>query len=133
MPTPEILDFDTSEMDYREEKATDALLSHPAIYINHLEIARRLIVWTDRARKLDMGGIEFTDGFCRGLEEVAAFLRQGDFVPAPHSLTRDASQKQTLKSKGFAPSCHPPTNPTDLRRLNRAPMASGLHNTWSVA
>jgi hypothetical protein len=81
MPTSEIFDFDTGDMDYREEKATDALLSHPAIYINHLEMARRLIVWTDRARKLDMGGIEFTNGFCRGLEEVAAFLRQGDFVP----------------------------------------------------
>ena len=48
MPTPEIFDFDASEIEYDKRQATAALLSHPAIYINHLEIARHLTGWADR-------------------------------------------------------------------------------------
>lgn len=83
MPTPDIFDFDTEKLaDYNPDRIERVLLDHPGVYVNHLFIADHLAEWSSR---LSDGALErdsdFNRGYAKALREVAAHLRQGDYVP----------------------------------------------------
>ncbi|WP_037219204.1 hypothetical protein [Rhodococcus sp. JG-3] len=87
MPSPTYFDFDTTNLeDYDPERVATALREHPAIYLNHLELAQHLTNWADRLDvdipKKDEDGIAYTDA----LREVAAHLRQADYIPGGDQL-----------------------------------------------
>lgn len=75
MPTPDIFDFDTDNLErFDEARMNEALASEPATYLNHLRIAKWLDgVATDREADDDVD-------YARGLREIAAHLRQGDLL-----------------------------------------------------
>ena len=81
MPTPEIFDFDTESLDdYNEDRINAALSEHPAILVNHLHIAAHLSAWATRLDE-DTLNPEKDSGFSSALREIAAHLRQADYVP----------------------------------------------------
>jgi hypothetical protein len=88
MFTPDIFDFDTEQLqNWDEGRTRKALEDHPALYINHLTIARRASGSADKLADNSTGG-EFDKGFAAALREVTAHLRQSDFLPGG-DLTTD--------------------------------------------
>ncbi|ROR89337.1 hypothetical protein [Nocardioides aurantiacus] len=80
MPTPEIFKFTTDNLsDYNEVRIAQTLRDHPAVYVNHLEIAAWIEGWTERLRERSDEGSN--EDYIKALREVMAHLRQGDFVP----------------------------------------------------
>ena len=92
MPTPHIFDFDeTGLANYRPEKIDKILIEQPALYANHLRIAQLLDGWATRLEtgKLSTTGIDndqSQQGFIRALREVAAHLRQGNYVEGGYMM-----------------------------------------------
>ncbi|MEU4067409.1 hypothetical protein AB0F25_34280 [Streptomyces wedmorensis] len=87
----ELLDFDTSELgDWDEGRAQSALNGQSGeLYRNHLHIAMHLSQWAERETERTKGSD--TDelrsaGFVHALEEVAAHLRQTDYLPGSDFL-----------------------------------------------
>lgn len=81
MPTPDLFDFDPDHLvDYEPARARRALTNYPAIYINHLEVARWLEDWADNLQDLESSSHE-NSGFIEALRQVSGHLRQADFVP----------------------------------------------------
>jgi len=82
MPTPDIFDFDVERLGCYEPADIDKILvEQPALYINHLRVARSISGWASRL-ETDHGSStdEFQKGYAKALREVAAHLRQGDYV-----------------------------------------------------
>ena len=79
MPTPNVFDFEDSNLaSYDPKKIDEVLIEQPALYTNHLRIARSIAGWADR---LESGRYtEFQKGYVKALREVAAHLRQADYV-----------------------------------------------------
>ena len=80
MPTPEIFDFDESRLAlYIPEDMNEQLKSQPSLFVNHLRIAKHLDGWADRQEKETQLGEKY-EHFTAALREVAAHLRQGDYL-----------------------------------------------------
>ena len=81
----ELLNFDKSVLaDWDEEQAQAALNGEArALYRNHLHVAMQLDQWAQRVSQRDVDDTEALrmDGFKQALEEVAAHLRQTDYLP----------------------------------------------------
>lgn len=80
-PIPSIFEFEATTM-YKQEKAEAALREHPALYINHLAIAQRLEQWGESLPATE----GFHAGFKDALLDVAAHLRQADYLPGSPEL-----------------------------------------------
>lgn len=80
MPTPDIFDFDPEKLaDYDTEKIDKILVEQPALYLNHLRIALSISGWASRVREVSPTDA-YQRGYAKALREVAAHLRQGDYV-----------------------------------------------------
>ncbi|OMC28876.1 hypothetical protein [Mycobacterium colombiense] len=82
MPTPDIFDFDAEDLATYDQSDIDKILvEQPGLYINHLRIARSIDGWASRLEERG-GGInaDFQRGYQQALREIAAHLRQGDYV-----------------------------------------------------
>jgi hypothetical protein len=86
MPQNPEPDFETSDIDWRPEWIAEVWQEHPALYRNHLLIARHLEGMAER--HVENSSIlqpkteeQKTTQFAEGLLWVVAFLRQGDYVP----------------------------------------------------
>jgi len=80
-----LLDFD-QDLAYGHAGAQALLRLHPAIYRNHLAIAKFLDGWIDRVWcDAEVGAFEIA--YVQALLEVAARLRAGDFTDAPADRT----------------------------------------------
>ena len=92
MPTPHIFDFDETGLpNYQPEKIDKILIEQPALYANHLRIAHHLDGWATSLEtgKLSTTGIDndqSQQGFIRALREVAAHLRQGNYVEGGYMM-----------------------------------------------
>ena len=96
MPTPSVFDFDANELSlYEPEGIDEVLIEQPALYLNHLRIARSLDAW---AKRLETGQFstgpfdedKYQRGWARALREVAAHLRQAEYVEGGYLLAPDA-------------------------------------------
>lgn len=102
MPTPEIFDFDTESLaDYNPNRIELVLLDHPGVYVSHLFIANHLEGWASRLLE---GALErdsdFNRGYGKALREVAAHLRQGDYVPSGafmDDLRREIEDRERIR------------------------------------
>jgi hypothetical protein len=77
----QLLDFDRGRLAHWSQERQDAALTdHRELYLNHLAIAKHLDFWVTNldSRPALEGGDE---DFIRALREVAAHLRQGDYLP----------------------------------------------------
>lgn len=82
MPAPSFFNFDESELDsFNGEVVDKALRDHPAIYINHLEIAEHLDAWADSIDKDHTEPPDSNGAYQTAIREIAAHLRQADYVP----------------------------------------------------
>ncbi|MET9973928.1 hypothetical protein ACFYOI_03565 [Streptomyces microflavus] len=81
----QLLDFDKERLaHWDEERVAHALAGeNGAIYRNHLEIAQWIDGWIERMDEGDVGRRtpEHQRGLIAGVREIAAHLRQTDFVP----------------------------------------------------
>lgn len=80
----ELLDFDRAHLPGGDGLDADALLGqYGDLYRNHLAIAISITRW--RLRLAQMHGADVLPGWTEGegfaLAEIAAHLRQGDFLP----------------------------------------------------
>jgi hypothetical protein len=77
----QLLDFDRSRLaSWSQERQHQALADHRELYLNHLTIAKHLDFWIGN---LDAQPSLHADQeeFIAALREVAAHLRQGDYLP----------------------------------------------------
>ncbi|WP_338538179.1 hypothetical protein N5P18_15680 [Janibacter terrae] len=99
MPTPEIFDFDAADLaDYDEDRMRVALAEHPAIIVNHLHIAAQLVAWASRLDEDTTVPSEANSGFSSALREVAAHLRQADYLPGGAMLEEVESPRTVSRS-----------------------------------
>lgn len=85
-----LLNFDKSSLaDWDDSRATRLLAEQPALYRNHLTIAKWIDGWQGRMHVEDYPDQESQQGFLDGLSEIAAHLRQGDFVPGGALIDKD--------------------------------------------
>ena len=79
----ELLDFDETRLDnYDPVKAERSLAQHGDAFRYQLVAARHIEQWADRADVRTLTNEErFTDGLVAALREVAAHLRQSDYLP----------------------------------------------------
>jgi hypothetical protein len=79
----ELLDFDQTRLaDYDPVKAERSLAEHGNAFRYQLVAARQIEQWADRADVRTVTNDErFTDGLVDALRDVAAHLRQGDYLP----------------------------------------------------
>lgn len=83
MPTPNVFDFDVDRLaDYRPERIDSVLDEQPELYVNHLTIAKSIEGWAERLldRSSASSDEQFDKGYAQALREVAAHLRQADYV-----------------------------------------------------
>ncbi|MDT0387851.1 hypothetical protein [Streptomyces dubilierae] len=75
--------FDKEEIDWQPQRSQDALEGpYRDVYLNHLDLAVVLTQWAKNVRELpDYGDSKRYDGYADALDEVAAHLRQADYVP----------------------------------------------------
>ena len=84
LPDEDLLDFDESELTIHEPGRSRRLLDeHGEVYRAQLVAARHLVMWADRIENRPAYGVDerHLRGFMNGLLEVAAHLRQGDYLP----------------------------------------------------
>ncbi|MHA3701486.1 hypothetical protein ACXR2U_04830 [Jatrophihabitans sp. YIM 134969] len=80
MTAPDYFTFDTSNLaDYNPARVATAFRDHPAVYVNHLQVAAWVRGWADRL--VEGGNHEEDDDFVRALREIVAHLRQADLLP----------------------------------------------------
>jgi hypothetical protein len=80
----ELLDFDKSQMPiYDPAKAERALVEHGNAYRYQLVTARHIERWAGRLDKAGPLGVDpaWEQGFEKALRDIAAHLRQGDYLP----------------------------------------------------
>jgi hypothetical protein len=80
----ELLAFDTSGLeDWDEDRArADLGGRHGALYRNHLRVASHLDAWAQaESRRTDVDP-HYRTGYAQALRDMAAFLRQGYYLPA---------------------------------------------------
>jgi hypothetical protein len=79
----ELLDFDEKRLaDYDPVKAERALAEHGDAFRYQLVAARHIEQWANRADVRTLTNDErFTDGLVETLRDIAAHLRQGDYLP----------------------------------------------------
>jgi hypothetical protein len=83
MPIPDVFDFAVDDLaGYDPEWIDRALEEHPVLYLNHLRIARHM---QDSAQQLAehpaYESADSNEGYVQALREVAAHLRQGNYLP----------------------------------------------------
>lgn len=79
----DLLAFDRSKLAHPEQEPTDwALSNFRDLYLNHLVIARHLDRWAENLEEGFGLDAEFRRGVVHALREVAAHLRQADYVPS---------------------------------------------------
>ncbi|WP_149264373.1 hypothetical protein [Actinomadura sp. K4S16] len=87
MPAPSdenLLDFDTNRLANWDEQHARRLLAgdDAVLYRNHLAIAKWIDGWAETLGKdNDEDPDSYSAGFEKGVREIAAHLRQGDYVP----------------------------------------------------
>ncbi|WP_020111604.1 hypothetical protein [Rhodococcus sp. 114MFTsu3.1] len=87
MPTPSFFNFDTDELaSYDQTTVDQALRDHPAIYLNHLEIAEHLDAWAEAIDKDHTQPPNSDGAYQTAIREIAAHLRQADYVPGGSML-----------------------------------------------
>lgn len=100
MPTPNFLDFDTDGLDGDANQVAQALSRQPATYVNHLLIALHL---DTRATQTVQGGPgpddQQSQGYIKAMREVAAQLRQGDFLPGGALLEEPTDPGERFKAR----------------------------------
>lgn len=74
MPDSRLFDFDTNAIHWNQKASDEALRDYPEIYRNHLAIAIAIADWESNLDEDDRD-------FRKALRDVAAHLRQADFVP----------------------------------------------------
>ncbi|WNG80179.1 hypothetical protein C6A86_018205 [Mycobacterium sp. ITM-2016-00316] len=95
MPTPSIFNFDADNLGAYEPEKTDKLLTEqPAVFLNHLRVAQALRGWAKRAEDRTFGSEEYQKGYIRALREVAAHLRQGDYVEGGEMLFSEGPEAE---------------------------------------
>lgn len=97
VPTPSIFDFDAERLDdYDATRTALALETEPAIYVNHLQIARQISdAATEREQAASSASDDdrrFAEGYAAGLRSVAARLRQADFTSAGRAVKPDGGR-----------------------------------------
>jgi hypothetical protein len=77
----QLLDFDRSRLaSWSQQREDQALAEHHELYLNHLAIAKHLDFWIGNLHaQLSLHADR--EEFISGLREVAAHLRQGDYLP----------------------------------------------------
>lgn len=80
-PIPSIFEFEKTTT-FDEAKVAAALQEHPALYINHLTLARKLERWAEGQDASNPQSFGFRDA----LLDVAAHLRQADYLPGSPEL-----------------------------------------------
>lgn len=92
MSDEQLLDFDKERLAHWDEERVAHTLAgeNGAIYRNHLEIAQWIDSWIERMDERDAGRrtLEHQRGLVAGVREIAAHLRQADFV-SDGDLLRD--------------------------------------------
>jgi len=81
-----LLNFDRSQIFDWDQKRQDELLAgdHRELYLNHLLIAKNLEAWAARMLEGPMasrGNPVRNKGYVQALDDIAAFLRKGYYVP----------------------------------------------------
>jgi hypothetical protein len=80
-----LLDFDRDIFDWSEEHAVRMLAEHHDLYLNHLLVAKHLEFWAssldERKEAGDPNHPDLDKGFILALEELAASLRLGRYLP----------------------------------------------------
>lgn len=84
MPASPELNFDTSNLSsFDLAEAERLLIEQPDLYRNHLQIASFLEKYAARIQDPDSplpGSRDLNEGYADGMTDIAAHLRQGDFV-----------------------------------------------------
>jgi hypothetical protein len=81
-PDEILLDFDHSDYPEWNQHTSDLLLvEQPEVYRNHLAIANWLEGFAARMTEAQDLDEEWREGHAAALHDIAAHLRQGDFVP----------------------------------------------------
>ena len=77
----DLLDFDTARLAGMTTGRTPRklLYLHGDLYRHQLVMARHLELWARRQSEVRL--TEFQDGFMDALTDIAAHLRQGDYLP----------------------------------------------------
>ena len=82
MALPSYFSFDEAQLaSYDQSPVNKALREHPAIYLNHLELAEHLDAWAAALDKDHTSPPGTGDAYQTAIREVAAHLRQADYVP----------------------------------------------------
>lgn len=78
----ELLDFETDLLaDWDDARARRLLVEQPDVYRNHLIVARFIDEWVEELMDEPViSSVDFHSGYIEGVRELAAHLRQGDFV-----------------------------------------------------
>lgn len=79
----ELLDFDTGELEDRDEERARAALDgeHGTLYRNHLDIALHLDQWAEAESRRTDTDARYKAGCTQALRDTAAFLRQTYYLP----------------------------------------------------
>jgi hypothetical protein len=78
----ELLDFDVERMPmYEPAKAERALAKHGDAYRYQLVAARQIEAWAEKVEEVESSNPDWTEGHAAALREIAAHLRQGDYLP----------------------------------------------------
>jgi hypothetical protein len=84
MPAPDIIAFNADNLAcYEQADIDEILVEHPALYLNHLRIegaSQGGPPGCNRAYSTSGKADDFQRGYIQALREVAAHLRQGDYV-----------------------------------------------------
>ncbi|MEH3157296.1 MAG: hypothetical protein PGN29_19085 [Gordonia paraffinivorans] len=92
MSQPDYLSFDRDNLaDFDQERLDQALADKPELTENHLKIALSLETWADNfehdvAERPSMEDSDYNRGYREALREVAAHLRQCDYLPGGDML-----------------------------------------------
>ena len=81
----ELFDFDRERLDaYDKRRVNEVIAKMPDLYRNHLTIAKWIDGWRERMGEpspMDLRSDDYQKGTEFALREIAAHLRQADFVP----------------------------------------------------
>ena len=82
LPDEVLLDFDTKRLArWKPGQGERLLIEHPELYRNHLAVARGLTRWAVQNEETLAPAGGSSMGYQRALRDVAAHLRQGDYLP----------------------------------------------------
>ena len=87
------LTFETDGLaDFSQDRLNEKLAELPELTTNHLQVAVALDTWAtnldfDVKRSAALGETKYNEGFAAALRDVAAHLRQCDFLPGGDLLT----------------------------------------------